>query len=316
MASVIPVSVLTGFLGSGKTTLLNYILRAQHGFKFAVIVNEIGEIGIDGDLISRQDEEVVELSNGCLCCTVRKDLVRGVQQLLQRGGFDYLLIETTGVAEPGPVAQTFLNIPALTKLARLDSIITVVDAEHFPDQMSHSEVTKDQVELADFVILNKADLVTPEVLEARERLLGEINPHARIFRADHGRVDLGEILDMGAFDVDRKLQVRPALLDETTKRAHDGIDSFSFTFDQAFDIDQFELFVQNLSKSERVFRSKGFISIGGNPRRAIFHGVSNRFTIFWDRLWEKDEARRSRLVFIGKGLDEKRIRAGLVKCLA
>src|SRR5882757_7921605 len=160
----VPVTILTGFLGAGKTTLLNYILKQHHGYKFAAIVNEVGKIGIDGALIEKTDDDILELSNGCLCCTVRKDLVKGVQSLLKKGGFDYLLIETTGIADPGPVAQTFLNIPQLQQFARLDSIITVVDAEQIEKQMTDAETAREQVAMADYLLLNKTDLVDEERL--------------------------------------------------------------------------------------------------------------------------------------------------------
>src|SRR6478735_5180796 len=178
----IPVSILTGFLGAGKTTLLNYILKQQHGYKFAVIVNEVGKIGIDGMLVENSRDEVVEMSNGCLCCTVRKDLVKGVQNLLKKGGFDYLLIETTGIADPGPVAQTFLNIPQLQQYVRMDSIITVVDSEQIEKQMKETETAREQIAMADFLLLNKTDLVSPEQLDQLEIKVRELNPHATIFR--------------------------------------------------------------------------------------------------------------------------------------
>src|SRR6201985_1271056 len=177
----VPVSILTGFLGAGKTTLLNYILEQQHGYKFAVIVNEVGKIGIDGMLVENQQDEVVQMNNGCLCCTVRKDLVKGVQNLLKKGGFDYLLIETTGIADPGPVAQTFLNIPQLQQFVRLDSIITVVDAEQIEKQMKETETARDQVAMADFLLLNKTDLVSEEELVALEAKMRALNPHATFF---------------------------------------------------------------------------------------------------------------------------------------
>ena len=311
----IPVSILTGFLGAGKTTLLNYILKQQHGYKFAVIINEVGKIGVDGQLVERQQEEIVEMSNGCLCCTVRKDLVRGVQNLLKKGGFDYLLIETTGIAEPGPIAQTFLNIPALQQLVRMDSIITVVDAEQIQKQLVEAETAVEQVRMADFLLLNKTDLVGEPELLAAEAKIRELNPHATLFRTSQSEVNLKELLDMHAFDVDQKLTVDPKFLDELSQRHHHEINSISFEFDRPFSVEALELFVQELSDREKIYRSKGFLWIKGNPRRAVFHGVNNRFTLLWDRLWEKDEPRSSQLVFIGKGLEEARLRPHLEQCV-
>jgi G3E family GTPase len=311
----IPVSILTGFLGAGKTTLLNYILKQQHGYKFAVIINEVGKIGVDGQLVERQQEEIVEMSNGCLCCTVRKDLVRGVQNLLKKGGFDYLLIETTGIAEPGPIAQTFLNIPQLQQLVRMDSIITVVDAEQIQKQLVETETAVEQVRMADFLLLNKTDLVAEPALLEAEAKIRELNPHATIFRTSQSEVNLKELLDMHAFDVDQKLTVDPKFLDELSQRHHHEINSISFEFERPFSVEALELFVQELSDREKIYRSKGFLWIKGNPRRAVFHGVNNRFTLLWDRLWEKDEVRSSQLVFIGKGLEEARLRPHLEQCV-
>src|SRR5438874_7228569 len=214
----IPVTILPGLRGAGKTTVLNYILKQQHGYKFGIIVNEIGEIGIDGQLVENQREEIVQMNNGCVCCTVRKDLVKGVQKLLQRGGFDYLLVETTGIADPGPVAQTFLNIPQLTKYVRLDSIITVVDSEQIEHQMAETETVREQIAMADFVLLNKTDLVDEPHLAKTESQIRELNPHAEIFRTNQSQVNLRELLDMNAFDVDKKLAVDPQFLNELEPR--------------------------------------------------------------------------------------------------
>jgi G3E family GTPase len=312
--SPIPVTILTGFLGAGKTTLLNSILRQKHTHKFGVILNEMADIGIDDQLVELRDEEVMLMKNGCICCTVRTDLVRGIQQLLKRGGFDYLLIETTGIANPTPIVETFYNLPALSSYVRLDSIATVVDAEQIGRQAQAERVAADQIAMADFILLNKIDLVSAADLQKVETAVRSANPHARIFRSTRSEIDLHQLLDVNAFNVDGKLVPHmPASLAQDHE--HGSISSVALTLDGLFDGFKLESFVQQLSVRERVYRSKGIVAIAGSRRRAVFHGVNNRFTIFWDRAWKRGEPRQSQLVFIGKALQHAAIDAGLRSCL-
>lgn len=311
----IPATILTGFLGAGKTTLLNFILNQQHGYKFGIIVNEVGEIGIDDQLVERRDEEVMLMRNGCICCTVRKDLVLAIQQLLARGGFDYLLIETTGIADPGPIAQTFFNFPSLSPYVRLDSIVTVVDAEQIDRQVQEAKVCLDQIAMADFVLLNKIDLVSEAELRRVESSIRGINGHAEIFRTDHSATNLQDLLDMNAFRLDEKLKADPRFLEEGHEHGHDGISSVSFRMPGLFDAFRFQSLLESLALRAKVYRAKGVLAVAGSPRRAVFHGVNNRFTIYWDRLWQKNEIRESQIVLIGKDLPRMSIEQQLQQCV-
>lgn len=210
----IPVTVLTGYLGSGKTTLLNRILSENHGKRYAVIVNEFGEIGIDNDLIVESDEEIYEMNNGCVCCTVRGDLIRVVEGLMRRPGrFDAIVVETTGLADPVPVAQTFFMDDDVRSKTKLDAVVALVDAKHLPLRLKDSREAEDQIAFADVVVLNKTDLVTADELRDVEAAIRAINPTARIHRTTRSGVDLTEVLDRGAFDLKRALENDPHFLD-------------------------------------------------------------------------------------------------------
>ena len=210
----IPVTVLTGYLGAGKTTLLNRILTEDHGRKYAVIVNEFGEIGIDNDLIVETDEEIYEMNNGCICCTVRGDLIRVVQNLMKRPGrFDAVVVETTGLADPAPVAQTFFMDDDVRAKSRLDSVIALADAKHLLMRLKDSPEAEDQIAFADIVLLNKTDLVEADELAHVEAVIRQINPSARIYRTSRAEVDLKEILEQGRFDLARAIENDPQFLE-------------------------------------------------------------------------------------------------------
>ncbi len=313
---ITPVSILTGFLGAGKTTTLNYILKEKHGLKIGLIINEFGEIGIDNALVERGDEEVLEMNNGCICCTVRTDLVKSIRKLYERkDSLDYIIIETTGLANPGPVAQTFFNIPELQKFVRLDSIITLIDAEHFLNQLETTSTVEDQARLGDFLVINKTDLLPLSDVLSVERKLRELNPFAQILKTSNGVIPLKQVLDTGVFDVNRKLELEPGLLDETHHHHDTDIVSFSYQTERPFNLVRFESWVQTLSEKERVIRSKGIISVSGEKRKAIFHGVNNRFSMYWDKEWFANEKRFSKLVLIGPRIDKERLAAQIEGCL-
>ncbi len=221
MADKIPVTVLTGYLGAGKTTLLNRILSEPHGKKYAVIVNEFGEIGIDNDLVVGADEEVFEMNNGCICCTVRGDLVRILDGLMRRKGkFDAIIVETTGLADPAPVAQTFFMDENVGRRTKLDAVVTVADAKWLNDRLKDAPEAKNQIAFADVILINKTDLVTPEELSEVEARIRGINPYARLHRTERSKIALNEVLDRNAFDLDRILDIEPAFL-EGEDHGHD-----------------------------------------------------------------------------------------------
>lgn len=317
-AAPIPVTVLTGYLGAGKTTLLNRILTEDHGKQYAVIVNEFGEVGIDNDLVVDTDEEIFEMNNGCICCTVRGDLIRIIEGLMKRKGkFDGILIETTGLADPAPVAQTFFMDDDVRARTRLDAIVTVVDALNLTKRLDDSPEAEDQVAFADVILLNKVDLVTEEELAAVRREIRAINPYAKVVETERCKVDLDAILDKGAFDLSRILSVEPDFLKDDHHHHDETVRSISLKAGD-LDPDTFFEFMNRETQEQgpKILRLKGIIAFRDDPERYVVQGVHMIVEGDHQRPWRADEARESRLVFIGRDLDWDRLRKGFEACRA
>ena len=329
-----PVTVLTGYLGAGKTTLLNRILTEDHGRRYAVIVNEFGEVGIDNDLVVGADEEVFEMNNGCVCCTVRGDLIRIVSGLMKRKGkFDAIVVETTGLADPGPVAQTFFVDDEVRARTKLDSVTTVVDARHVLQRLEDTREAAEQIAFADQIVLNKIDLVTPEELAEVEARLRRINPLAPIHPVTRAGVPLDDVLNRGGFDLDRILELEPEFLEAAEAHGHahahghdpahdhahdDEVRGVSLTLERPVDGRKVTEWLNRLlaERGPDILRAKGIIDVAGEDRRLVFQAVHMILEGELQRPWRDGEARFSRMVFIGRNLDEAELRAGFEACAA
>ncbi|MFV0386723.1 CobW family GTP-binding protein [Paracoccus sp. (in: a-proteobacteria)] len=319
MNDQIPVTVLTGFLGAGKTTLLNRILTEEHGRKYAVIVNEFGETGIDNELVVDADEEIFEMNNGCICCTVRGDLIRILSGLMKRRDFDGILIETTGMADPAPVAQTFYVDQEVAGKTRLDAIITVVDAVNLTTHLDEAHETAEQIAFADVILLNKVDLVDGAGLKAVETRIRAINPYAKIVHSEKCGVPLDTVLGLDAFSLDRVLEIEPDFLTGDHDHEHeDDVTSVSLHLDAPLDPDLFNLWFGRLlrERGQDILRSKGILSFRDDDQRFVIQGVHMLMDGNYLGNWPAGQPRVSKLVFIGRDLDSMSLKEGFEACRA
>ena len=322
-SGMVPVTILTGFLGSGKTTLLNRILNEQHGHRIAVIENEFGEAGVDNEiLVQGGEEQIIEMNNGCICCTVRGDLMRILGDLKDRRdagaiGFDRVIIETTGMADPGPVAQTFFLDEAIGNYYLLDSVITLVDAMHGGRQLDEFREAQEQVGFADRILLSKTDLVSEHDAEHLRRRLVHINPRAPIRKVHFGQMPIDEILDIRGFNLTAVLEIDPEFLDEVEHEHAQEVSSFVFRSERPFDGVRLEEFLAGLIQvyGKDMLRYKGVVYLKDNAHRVVFQGVHMLMGGDLGKAWGKEERRQSTLVFIGRSLPEDVFIKGLEQCL-
>lgn len=316
----IPVTVITGYLGSGKTTLLNHILNEQQESKVAVIVNEFGEVGIDGVLIeNEEDEQLIEFNNGCLCCTVRGDLIETIGKLREKNnGLDAIIIETTGLADPAPVASTFFVSEDIRKDTRLDSFITVVDAFNIEKNLDQSEEAKEQVAFADIIILNKTDIADESILVRVEEKLRKLNPLARLIRSSYSKVDLSQLLNVNAFQLEAKLQVDPEFLNDHEHEHDPSISSFVLRENAPIDMNKFMSWMAPILQQEgdKYLRTKGVFNAKGFDEKVVFQSVRMLTTMARFDEWKNDEIRCTEFVVIGRDLDRDFLVEGFNRCVS
>ena len=320
---LIPVTILTGFLGAGKTTLLNRILHEQHGHKIAVIENEFGEEGIDNELLVQEREErIVEMNNGCICCTVRGDLVRILGDLAARRRsrqiqFERVIIETTGLADPSPVAQTFFIDDSIAERFLLDGVLTVVDAVHGSQQLDDNREAVEQVAFSDRILLSKTDLTTPEKTAALRARLAAINPRAPIREVHFGETPIADLLDIRGFNLNAVLEFSPDFLDQDDHLHDDSVGSFVFRSERAFDVQRLEEFLGGLVQvyGQDMLRYKGVLFVKSSDRRLVFQGVHQMMGADYGKRWQPGEKPASKMVFIGRNLPRETFLQGLEHCL-
>lgn len=322
MQPKIPVTILTGYLGAGKTTLLNKILQSDSGQKAAVIINEYGEVNIDHELVIPTPEQILQLNNGCLCCTVREDLIEVLQAILltierTNAQIDHILVETSGLAEPAPIAQTFLREPFLNEYFSLDSILTLVDMSNISYQLQHSHEAKEQIAFADKLLLTKADLVDPILLPTIEAEIMAINPFAKKEFVSQGEIAISELLDIHTFSAQAKLENHPHFLETHTHHHEEDITSFAIEEFAPLSIDKTTKWLQKLviTYGMQLLRYKGVLYFKNSPKKVIFQGVHMAFQSSPGDLWEETSPKKSTFIFIGNNLDEKYIRTEFQKCI-
>src|SRR4026208_161518 len=321
--NMVPVTILTGFLGAGKTTLLNRILKEDHGQRIGVIEHEFGDVGVDSAIIEKSDEQIVEMNNGCVCCTVRGDLIRILGTLREKRDtgalkFDRVIIETTGMADPGPVAQTFFTDEEIGKYYLLDSILTVVDAKHAEKQLDEFREAQEQVGFADRVLMSKTDRVAEDEAKKLVERLKRMNPRAPVKKVHFGAAPIEEILDIRGFNLNAILELDPEFLVESHHEHHDQVESFVFRSKKPFNGDKLEQFLSGIIQvyGPDLLRYKGVLWMKGNPRRVVFQGVHMMMGGDMGKPWGKGEKKQSIMVFIGKKLPKDIFIAGMQECLA